>query len=147
MNINYEIRETDQYGKGMFVLTDIAAGTCIWSYKLNENVFEYDEAQSIAYLAALPTLQAQQRFLDASFGKGPVLCLINDDGQYINHADASACNCRTDLSSGDCYSIRAIAAGEQIFEDYSSFSHPAFLFPLLKQYQCEPDYYELPDRE
>jgi hypothetical protein len=144
MNINYEIRETEQYGKGLYTLDNIPAGTRIWTYTLNENVFEYDEAQSIAYLEGLPNHEAQQRFLDASFGKGPVLCLIRDDGQYVNHAAAPACNCQTDLVSGHCYSLRAIEAGEQIFEDYSGFSHPPFLFPLLKQYDCEPDYYVLP---
>ena len=144
MNFIYEIRETPHFGKGIFTLQEINAGSCVWFYKLNENVFEYDEAQSIAYLEGLPNHEAQQRFLDAIFGKGPVLCLIRDDGQYVNHAAAPACNCQTDLVSGHCYSLRAIEAGEQIFEDYSAFSHPPFLFPLLKQYDCEPDYYVLP---
>ena len=144
MNINYEIRETEEYGKGLYVLTDVSAGTCIWTYKLNENVFEYDEAQSIAYLQSLPSLKEQQRFLDASFGKGGVLCLINDDGQYMNHAPAALANCKTYLATGHCYAIKDILSGSQLFEDYASFSHPPFLFPLLKQYNCEPDYYDLP---
>jgi hypothetical protein len=144
MNINYEIRETENYGKGLYVLEDVKIGTCIWTYKINENVCEFDETQSQAYLQSLPTLKAQQRFLDTSFGKGDVLCLIIDDGQYVNHADAPLCNCKTDLSTGNCYAIQDIAAGEQIFEDYTSFSHPPFLFPLLNLYQCEPDYYALP---
>jgi hypothetical protein len=143
MNIHYEIRET-AYGKGLFTLEAVKAGTCIWSYKLNKNVFEYDEQQSIAYLQSMTTLREQQRFLDSSFGKGSVLCLINDDGQYVNHADASECNCQTDLTTGHCYAIEDLVAGEQILEDYSSFTHPPFLFPLLKQYDCEPDYYALP---
>lgn len=142
MNINYEIRETENYGKGIFVLEDVPLGTCIWSYKLNENVSEYDAQQSIDYLQSLATLNEQQRFLDSSFGRGDKLCLIIDDGQYVNHADAP--NCKTDLSTGHCYAIQDIATGEQIFEDYTSFTHPPFLFPLLKQYECEPDYYELP---
>lgn len=144
MNIYYEVRETYHCGKGLFTLEDINMGTCIWTYKLNENVFEYDAAQSAAYLQSLPDLKAQQRFLDSSFGKRDVLCLITDDGQYVNHADAP--NCKTDLSTGHCYAIKYIAAGEQIFEDYTSFTHPPFLFPLLKLYECEPDYYLLPEQ-
>jgi hypothetical protein len=147
MNIHYEIRETEHYGKGLYTLEEVKSGTCIWNYKLNENVFEYDEQQSIEYLQSLPTLKEQQRFLDASFGKGSVLCLINDDGQYINHADAMNCNCQTDLITGNCYAIRDIAADEQIFEDYGSFTHPSFLYPLLKQYDCEPAYYALPSQD
>jgi hypothetical protein len=144
MNINYDIRETNNYGKGLFSLEDIKSGTCIWTYKLNENVFEYNAEQSAAYLQSLPDLNAQQRFLDSSFGKGDVLCLIIDDGQYVNHHDAP--NCKTDLSTGHCYAIQDISAGDQIFENYSSFTHPPFLFPLLKLYDCEPDYYLLPDQ-
>ena len=142
MNINYEIRETENYGKGLFALEEIKAGTCIWTYKLNENVFEYDADQSATYLQSLPDLNAQQQFLNSSFGKGDILSLIIDDGQYVNHADAP--NCKTDLSTGHCYAIKYIVKGEQIFEDYTSFTHPPFLFPLLKLYDCEPDYYALP---
>jgi hypothetical protein len=142
MNIYYEVRETDHCGKGLYVLEDITPGTRIWTYTLNENVFEYDAEQSLTYLQSLPDLKAQQRFLDSSFGKGAVLCLITDDGQYVNHADAP--NCKTDHSTGHCYAIKYIAAGEQILEDYTSFTHPPFLFPLLKFYNCEPNYYPLP---
>jgi hypothetical protein len=146
MNINYEIREIDEYGKGIFASADIKASMCIWTYKLNENVFEYDEYQSEIHLNSLADLAAQQSFLDFSFGKNNVLCLIIDDGQYMNHADASNCNCKTDLVTGHCYAIRDIKAGEQLFEDYLSFSHPPFLYKLLKKYNCEPDYYVLPPK-
>ena len=144
MNINYEIRKTDHYGKGLYALENIPVGTRIWSYKLNENVFEYDAEQSITHLQNLPSLKAQQRFLDSSFGKGDVLCLIIDDGQYVNHAATPGCNCKTDLSTGHCYASQNIQAGDQLFEDYTYFTHPSFLYPLLKMYDCEPDYYELP---
>jgi hypothetical protein len=144
MNINYEIRETDYYGKGVYALDTISAGTCIWTYKLNENVFEYDENESIKYLNSLQNLKEQQKFLDTSFGKGEVLSLIIDDGQYVNHAEMPLYNCKTDQSNGNCYAIRDIGSGEQIFEDYLSYSHPPFLISLLKQYNCEPDYYEIP---
>lgn len=146
MNINYEIRETKSYGKGTFTLESIKAGTCIWTYKRNKNVFEYNEPQCRAFLAQMPSLISQQQFLDSSFGRGQKLCLIVDDGQYMNHADATdnRCNCKTDLISGNCFAARDIGIGEQLFEDYLSFSHPPFLFDLLKQYNCEPNYYVLP---
>lgn len=144
MNINYEIRETAECGKGLYARELIKKGTCVWSYRLNENVYEYDEHQSRAHLQSLPSLKAQQRFLDSSFGKGNVLCLIVDDGQYVNHAEE--CNCKTDPVTGHCYALQDILAGEEILEDYRSFTHPPFLFALLKQYECEPEYYALPPR-
>lgn len=145
MNINYEIRETTDFGKGIFSLEDIPLGTCIWIYRLNCNVFEYNEQQSVAYLKSLPNLSAQQSFLNYSFGKGELLCLINDDGQYMNHAEGINANCKTDLDTGHCFSVRDIKSGEQLFENYATFSHPSFLYKLLKEYDCEPDYYELPN--
>jgi hypothetical protein len=140
MNIQYEIRE-NCYGKGIYVLQDIKANTCIWTYKLNNNVFEYSEEQSICYLESLTNLKEQQRFLDVTFGKGDKLCLITDDGKYVNHSDNP--NCKTDLISGNCYAIKDIKKDEEILEDYSSFTHPPFLFPLLKKYNCEPTYYTM----
>jgi hypothetical protein len=63
-----------------------------------------------------------------------MLCLITDDGQYVNHSDDP--NCKTHLVSGNCYAIKDIEKGEQIFEDYNSFSHPPFLLDLLKKYNA-----------
>lgn len=146
LKIHYAIRETAEYGKGIFTLEDIPSGTCIWLYHLNENVLEFDAESSAVYLARLPTLADQQHFLNVTFGKGDVLCLILDDGKYMNHAESADphCNCKTVLQTGHCYAVRDIKAGEQLFEDYATFSHPAFLFPLLEKYNCAPDYYEMP---
>ena len=143
MNFIYEIRETPHFGKGIFTLQEINVGSCVWFYKLNENVFEYDEQTTINHLHGLSNLQDQQHFLDITFGKNDMLCLIIDEGKYMNHADKSSynCNCKTDLTTGNCYALRDIKIGEQLFEDYSTFSHPAFLYTLLKKYNCEPTYY------
>ena len=135
MNIKYELRD-NEYGKGIYVLEDIKVNTCIWTYKLNKNVFEYSAEQTITYLESLSTLEEQQRFLDLTFGKGDKLCLITD----VNHSDTP--NCKTDLITGNCYSIRDIKKDEEILENYSSFTHPPFLFPLLKKYKCKPTYYD-----
>ena len=156
MEINYEIKETD-IGKGIFATSFIKTGTRIWSYKLNENVFEYNQDKCISHLNMLPTLKDQQYFLDMTFGKGDYLCLIIDDGQYMNHAPGLEANCKTDIEntgfgntgfgnsgSGNCYAIRDITSGEQLFEDYTTFSHPVFLYELLEKYNHKPTYYELP---
>ena len=139
MNINYELR-FNQYGKGIYVLEDIKANTCIWTYKLNNNVFEYSAEESISHLESLPSLEEQKRFLDLTFGKGDKLCLIIDDGKYVNHSETP--NCKTDLITGNCYAIKNIKKDEEILEDYRSYTHPSFLFPLIKKYNCEPTYYD-----
>jgi hypothetical protein len=139
MNIQYDIRN-NEYGKGIYVLEDIKENTCIWTYKLNNNVFEYSEAETITHLNSLPTLEEQQRFLDLTFGKGDKLCLITDDGKYVNHSESP--NCKTDLITGNCYAIKDIKKDEEILENYQSYTHSPFLFPLLKKYNCEPTYYD-----
>jgi hypothetical protein len=143
MEIKYEIKDSATLGKGIYACEDVAAGVRIWTYKLNENVLEYSERQLKAHLLKLPSLEEKQDFLDRSFGIGNIICLITDDGQYMNHADAP--NCKTDLTTGHCYSLRPIYAGEQLFENYETFSHPSFLRGLLKFYQCEPAYYKIPN--
>ena len=142
MNIQYEIR-VNKYGKGIYVMEDVKKNTCIWTYKLNDNVFEYSAEQSISHLEHLPNLEEQQRFLELTFGKGDKLCLITDDGKYVNHSDTP--NCKTDLINGNCYSLRDIKKDEEILEDYNNFTHPSFLFPLLEKYNSEPTYYTIAD--
>jgi hypothetical protein len=142
MNIQYEIRE-NQYGKGIYVSEDVKENTCIWTYKLNDNVFEYSEEQSILHLNNLQNLKEQQRFLELTFGKGDNLCLIIDDGKYVNHSEDP--NCKTDLNNGNCYALRDIKKDEEILEDYNNFTHPQFLFPLLQKYNSEPTYYTITD--
>ena len=140
MNVNYEIKD-NEFGKGIYVLENVKAGTRIWTYKLNDNVFEFNETQSISYLESLSNLTLQQRFLELSFGKGDILALITDDGRFVNHSDNP--NCKTNLISGNCYAIKDINKGDEILEHYNSFTHPPFLLQLLKKYNCEPTYYTI----
>ena len=144
MNIAYLIKNTCTYGKGIFAEQNISKGTLIWTYKRDINVREYDYVQSCRHLESLPSLADQQLFLDITFGKDEVLCLILDDGKYMNHAEGNMSNCITDLITGNCFAKRNIMQGEQLFEDYSTFSHPDFLYELLQKYKCEPEYYRLP---
>ena len=144
MNIAYLIKDTCTYGKGIFAEQNISKGTLIWTYKRDINVREYDYVQSCQHLESLPSLADQQLFLDITFGKDEVLCLILDDGKYMNHAEGNMSNCITDLITGNCFAKRNIMQGEQLFEDYSTFSHPDFLYELLQKYKCEPEYYRLP---
>lgn len=71
------------------------------------------------------------------------LCLIIDDGKFMNHSTQP--NCSTNMKTGDTYAIRVIEPHEQLFEDYAKFEHPEFLMPLLVKYNCAPDYYDIPD--
>ena len=145
MNIRYSITSGKE-GLGITTLETIYKGTCVWTSKLNENVFEYNEADTLKHLKSFRNLHEAKAFLDVTYGRGDKLCLILDDGRYMNHAASPNNNCRTDLTTGHCYAIRTILPGEQLYEDYAAFDHPPFLFALLKKYDCEPTYYDLPEK-
>ena len=138
MQIEYEIRDTD-IGKGIYALSNISKGKLIWKYNLHHNVIEYNEKTSKKYLSKLSFLQAQN-FLDITYGRGEKLCQILDDGKYMNHSDKP--NCKTNMKTGNTYAICDIKNGEQLFENYATFDHPTYLLPLLKKYNCVPDYYD-----
>ena len=127
----------------MFANEIIQAGTCIWKYDNTANVIEYDEAASKEYLKELhkKSLFEAQNFLDLTFGKGDKLVFITDDGRYFNHSDTP--NCRTDIETGHTYTKVDIKVGDELFDNYETFSHPPFLFEMLDLYQCMPTYYNI----
>jgi SET domain-containing protein len=147
MQVSYSIKTSfnnqgEKIGSGIFSKKFIKKGECIWKYKLNINVTEYDENDCNKKLNSL-TISESKKFLDLSYGLHNKLCFINDDGRFINHSSSPYCNCKTEMQTGDVYSLRDIDKGEELLEDYSSFEHPDFLMSLLNQYDCFPSYYTI----
>ena len=140
MQILYERRDSGLgIGLGLFSSRRVTSGTCIWRFQSGVNVSEYDEAATFRHLAKKSLLEAQQ-WLDLTYGFRGKICEILDDGKYMNHSETP--NCRTDPQTGHTYAIRDIHEGEQLFEDYSSFDHPPFLYVCLEKYNCAPKYYD-----
>ena len=142
MEINkYEIKDTQKYGKGIFAKENISKGTCIWEFKLNQNVFEFDKTEFKNILDKLPTLQMRQDYIgySYSFGFSENFYIITDDGIYMNHSNKN--NCETDTITGNVYAITDIKKGEQLFENYTNYYHSAYLFELYEKYNCYPDFY------
>ena len=104
------------------------------------NVIEYTEKQCIKYLNLLSFTEAQT-FLDLTYGRDNKLCKILDDGQYMNHS--SNPNCKTYMKNGNVYALCDITIGNELFEDYSTYEHPDFLYKLLDKYLCRPKYYDI----
>ena len=150
MQIEYEVKDTaaGERGKGLFSTQYIKQGAYIWHYNANPynipNVIEYTEKQTIAHLSTMPTLAAAKRFLELTYGRGELLCLIVDSGRFINHAAPPHCNCRTEMKTGHVYALTDIAPGAELFEDYATFDHPPYLYGLLEKYECSPTYYAIP---
>jgi hypothetical protein len=146
MQVGYELRDAgEEIGLGIFVTARVLKGTLVWKYCAGENVNVYDEKSAIARLEKFATKKDCQYFLDLTYGLRGLLHEIIDEGRFMNHSLTP--NCQTDKCTGHTYAVRDIETDEQLFEDYTTFDHPDFLYDLLKKYQCEPDYYPLPDRE
>jgi SET domain-containing protein len=141
MQVEYEIQNTI-FGKGIFAKEQIKKGKCIWKYSNKINVIEYDETRCKQYLESLTCKKEAIKFLDLTYGRKEKLCLIIDDGKYMNHSDRP--NCKTNMETGNVYAIKDINFGEELFEDYTTFEHPSYLFELLEVYKCKPDYYNFP---
>ena len=141
MQIPYEVRESE-FGKGLFAAAFVSEGSLVWEYEKGVNITEYDEQAANAHLAGL-TFQECQRFLDLTYGQRGLLCEVLDDGKYMNHSEDP--NCKTS-TGGNTYAVRDILPGDELFEDYATFDHPDFLYPLLEKYECAPDYYSLVPR-
>ena len=109
---------------------------------MSSSLLQFDRQQATDHLAKFEELSDAQNFLDETYGIHGQLGRILDDGKYVNHSLSP--NCLTDMATGNTYALRDIELGEELFEDYNRFEHPPFLFGLLQEYACAPDYYELP---
>jgi len=119
MQIPYEKKDAGlDIGQGLYVTEFVPAGTLIWRYSAGVNVIQYDGKAAAARLAALPTLEGAQNWLDLTYGLFGMLNEIIDDGKFMNHSTEPNCKTR---DCGSTYSIRDIEPGEQLFEDYTSF--------------------------
>ena len=119
MQICHEIRDsTPEVGVGIFAKESVPVGTLIWKFIEGENVIIYDKKSAEDHLSRYQTLKEAQRWLDIAYGANGMLCVITDVGRNMNHSPTP--NCKT-TSNGDVYSIKNIAIGEELYEDYASF--------------------------
>ena len=131
------------FGLGLMSKEKIKKGEVVWK-PTSKNVILYNEEECIKYLNSIQSDLKKKFFLDHSFGVKNKLCLLLDDGKYMNHSLSP--NCFTDMDTIITYALRDIEIGEELFEDYTKFDHPPFLYNFLEKYNCYPDYYEVPPK-
>lgn len=128
------VRPSSLHGKGVFAARDIPAETCILEYKGRRiTAEEADELPS--YDADDPN---HTFFFSLSSGK------IIDGGQngnaarWINHSCAPNCEARENEAGTRLwiYSLRDIAAGEELFFDYALEIEGRKTKKLKEQYRC-----------
>ena len=130
-HIPYEVQDT-AYGKGLFALVDIPAGTLLWKCTTGPkgtpgvNVYSFsNEEQARARLAEL-TREEAAYWMDHVYMFDGKLNEIIDDGKLWNHSETP---CTGLPPRGDefdwesSYSIRDIKAGEELLDDYGRDRH------------------------
>ena len=91
-------------------------------------------------------------FLEHCFHDGGVLNSILDEGKLVNHSTSPTMamgkvNTVVDSSSKESsssFSLRALAVGEELTENYSTYEYPGWLLEICKQYGEDFSYFDLP---
>jgi hypothetical protein len=107
----------------------------------NKNVLTFNETNLESFLRNLSSYEKVKMFLDFSYGVSGEIHYIIDDGKYINHSLEP--NCFTIMKDATMVALRDIEIGEMLTENYSTYTHPHYLKRILKDYDCEPDYYTM----
>jgi hypothetical protein len=133
--VKAELRMTPDKGVGVFASQFIPANTRIYE----TGSASYTEGEASAYLDSLPGAEEKRDWLEhATGGKGKV-CLDLSDTTRINHSDHPNMICEyvTELSmSLDSYgvAVRDIQEGEELREDYRTYSPTPGYTNLCRQY-------------
>ena len=152
MAIPFEIRSTPDKGNGVFATSFIPKHTLVW-HPVQSACFP-DEATFRRFLSSLTWELACDVFQWAYVGDlwddddddEHVLCLELDEASFINHAPSDQANV-DELESDLLVATRDIEAGEEILQDYYTFSLPDDKLPWYEEmfsiaYDGEDDRFE-----
>ncbi len=142
-HVPYEVRD-GAYGKGLYALARIPAGTLMWKYSggapgaAGVNVYQFrTEAEARARLAGMSSDAERRWFVEHVYTFDGVMNEIVDDGALWNHSEAP----NTGLPPpGDefcfqsTYSVRDIEVGEEFLDDYGTYEHADWYRAMLKEH-------------
>ncbi len=116
--VNVEFRASSVHGKGIFAREAIAAGTRVW--EVDESMHFCDRAALMALGRTKLRFALHGGYLHKPSGK---FLWYQDGMQYMNHAFTPAANVGLGvwppLKEDHTIALRDIAAGEELFEDYT----------------------------
>ncbi|MFQ8430771.1 SET domain-containing protein-lysine N-methyltransferase [Amaricoccus sp. W119] len=119
--VDVEFNSSPIEGTGVFAARPIKAGTRLW---------QFDDAMHVCDAAALARLSDEDLAfaLHGGYLHGPsdLFLWYRDGMQFMNHAPGRAANVGLgfwpELRQDHCVALRDIAAGEELFEDYTFWS-------------------------
>lgn len=127
-----QTRRSGVHGKGVFALVDLAAGETLieytgeiitWTEALERHPHDPSDPNHTFYFHI-----DEDRVIDAKYG--------GNSARWINHSCKP--NCEADIEDGRVFirSLRAIAAGEELFYDYGLVIDEPLTPKLKAQYPC-----------
>lgn len=131
-HVGYAVRD-GPFGQGLFATHDIPSGTLLWKYRRGArgdaaaNVLAVrSEAEARERLKEL-TPEQQVYWMDHVYMFEGALNEILDDGKLWNHSETPCTGLPPPGDEFDfesSYSIRDIAAGEELLDDYGLYEYP-----------------------
>jgi SET domain-containing protein len=127
-----QTRRSGVHGKGVFALVDLAPGETLieytgeiitWAEALERHPHDPSDPNHTFYFHI-----DEDRVIDAKYG--------GNSARWINHSCKP--NCEADIEDGRVFirSLRAIAAGEELFYDYGLVIDEPLTPKLKAQYPC-----------
>lgn len=129
MQVPYVVKKStiNGAGKGLFLLTSVKKGECVWKF-LPENVMFHTSEESVRNSIKDMTFEEAQDYLDHIFvnpfteDTSKSIMFQKDDGKYFNHSSSNP-NVSLDFTKdtdklAHCYASCDIGSDEEIFQDY-----------------------------
>lgn len=134
MQVAVELRPDVWGGTGVFAAEDIPAGKLVWSLpEADVDVLALDQSREL-----FESLGASEKANLAKFcyfqADGQMVDIRRDSGRFFNHSftpnSSSGSHIGGGLDPESTYAVRNIAAGEEIFEDYTTYGAAPDWFPV-----------------
>ena len=101
----------------------------------------YDEKQAIQHLASLPSREERQYWVSHVYEVMDKIVKDPYDQDIVNHSsDPTIGTIFNDYNGGYSYALRDIEEGEELTEDYRTYSQNPFMKKLREEYGVPMDF-------
>ncbi len=150
LEINYNIENSKDKGKGIFTLQTISMYSLIWDFN-KADVYIYNEYNAIKLISKLIKDNDIHTLLIYSYFKDNLLVDIrNDDGRFFNHSNNPNVvlgyilinnNIPGNFDPNSTYALRDIEIGEELVDNYNTYGNePEWYKNILEEYKIDISY-------
>ncbi len=135
---NVELKQSPGKGLGVFTNEFIPKGSLVWTtIEGNHKVFNEQELRN--FVDQNPSFA--EFVLNHVYGWRDQVIFAIDDAAYVNHSAHPNLGVGHVYAYDDddkgCFAARDIEAGEELLDDYKTYSNPEWYLELCKKYNVE----------